>query len=200
VIPNGVDTEQFVPSTQVCAKPLAELSMVFTGKMDFRPNVDGMVWFCKEILPRVRSEIPLAHLVIVGQKPSAAVDSLRTRPGVEVTGAVPDIRPFVADAAVYVVPLRMGSGTRLKVLEAMAMGKAIVSTRRGVEGIDVVPGRDVLIADSPVDFARQVVGLLRDPARQQSLGRAARDLAVAKYDWRSIVGAFDAIYERASRQ
>lgn len=200
VIPNGVDTGHFVPSVDVCAKPLSKLSMVFTGKMDFRPNVDGTLWFCGEILPRVRAQIPLAHVVIVGQRPAAAVGALAGKPGVQVTGAVPDIRPFVADAAVYVVPLRMGSGTRLKVLEAMAMGKAIVSTQRGVEGIDVVPGRHALIADSPDGFARELVDLLHDPERRQALGRAARELVVARYDWRNIVGAFDTIYDRVRRK
>lgn len=194
VIPNGVDTDHFVPSDAVCAKPLADLAMVYAGKMDFRPNVDAMRWFCDEILPLIRSEIPLAHLVIVGQKPAPSILALRERKGVEVTGWVPDTRPYLADAAVYVVPLRMGSGTRLKVLEAMAMGKAIVSTSRGVEGIALVPGRDALIADTPEDMARTVVALLRDPDRRSALGHAARALAQSKYDWRQIIPAFERVY------
>lgn len=194
VIPNGADVEHFIPSEQVCAKPFAEFSLVFTGKMDFRPNVDAMLWFCDEILPRIRAEIPLAHLVIVGQKPASRILARRKRNAVEVTGWVPDTRPYVADAAVYVVPLRMGSGTRLKVLEAMAMGKAIVSTTRGVEGIDLVPGRDALIADTPETFARSVIDLLRDPGRRDELGQAARALAESKYDWRKIVPAFEEAY------
>ena len=193
-IPNGVDTEFFVPSDEVCAKPLAELSMVFAGKMDFRPNIDAMLWFCDEILPRVRAEIPLAHIAIVGQKPAPRVAALRERPGVEITGWTPDTRPYIADAAVYVVPLRMGSGTRLKVLEAMAMGKAIVSTARGVEGIDLVAGRDAVIADSPEAFAREVIALLHDAEHRRALGQAARAVAESKYDWRTIVPKFDDIY------
>ncbi len=193
-IPNGVDTDFFVPSDQVCAKPLAELSMVFAGKMDFRPNIDAMLWFCDEILPRIRAEIPLAHVVIVGQKPAPRVAALRERPGVEVTGWVADTRPYIADAAVYVVPLRMGSGTRLKVLEAMAMGKAIVSTARGVEGIDLVAGRDAVVADAPEAFAREVIALLRDAERRRALGQTARAVAESKYDWRTIVPKFDDIY------
>lgn len=198
VIPNGVDTDHFVPSDDVCAKPLAELAMVFAGKMDFRPNVDAMLWFCDEILPLIRSQIPLAHIVIVGQKPTQRILALRERKGVEVTGWVPDTRPYVADAAVYVVPLRMGSGTRLKVLEAMAMGKAIVSTSRGVEGIDLVPGRDALIADSPQDLARSVVSLLRNPDRRRALGQSARTLAQSKYDWRQIIPTFERVYKDAA--
>ncbi len=198
-IPNGVDTDHFVPSDEVCAKPLAELSMVYAGKMDFRPNIDAMLWFCDEILPRIRAEIPLAHIVIVGQKPAARIAALRERQGVEVTGWVTDTRPYIADAAVYVVPLRMGSGTRLKVLEAMAMGQAIVSTTRGVEGIDLVADRDAVIADAPDAFARQVVALLRDAERRRTLGQAARALAESKYDWRKIVPRFEQVYENLAR-
>ena len=194
IIPNGVDTDFFVPSNEVCAKPLAGLGLVYAGKMDFRPNIDAMLWFCDDILPRVRAEIPLAHLTIVGQKPAPKISALKERPGIEVTGWVDDTRPFVADAAVYVVPLRMGSGTRLKVLEAMAMGKAIVSTSRGIEGIDLIQGRDAIIADSPNEFASQVIALLRDPERRRDLGRHARALVESKYDWRQIVPLFENIY------
>jgi len=196
VIPNGVDLDHYVPSDGVCAKPLAELSMVFTGKMDFRPNIDAMLWFCDEILPRIRAEIPLAHIVIVGQKPAPKILARQKQNAVEVTGWVSDVRPYIADAALYVVPLRMGSGTRLKVLEAMAMGKAIVSTARGVEGIDLTNGRDVVIVDSPEDFAWACIALLRDPARCHELGRAARHIAEEKYDWRILVPRFDEIYAR----
>ncbi len=194
IIPNGVDIEHYVPSTEVCAKPLSELAMVYTGKMDFRPNIDAMVWFCNDVLPRVRAEIPLAHLVVVGQKPAPKIRTLQKENQIEVTGWVSDVRPYIADAAIYVVPLRMGSGTRLKVLEAMAMGKAIVSTTRGVEGIDLTNGRDVMIADSSEDFARICAALLRDPDRRTELGRNARKLAEEKYDWRKIIPAFDEIY------
>ncbi|MBI5650673.1 MAG: glycosyltransferase [Chloroflexi bacterium] len=198
-IPNGVDTEFYIPSDEVCAKPLADLALVFTGKMDFRPNIDAMTWFCDDILPRIRAEIPLAHIVIVGQKPAPRIAALARRDGVEITGAVPDVRPFIADAAVYVVPLRMGSGTRLKVLEAMAMGKAIVSTARGVEGIALEPARDAILADDPATFARAVIALLRDPSRRRALGASARARAEANYDWRKIIPAFDKIYSNVQR-
>jgi sugar transferase (PEP-CTERM/EpsH1 system associated) len=131
VIPNGVDTEFYTPAET----PRDEPRLVFTGKMDFRPNIDAMTWFAAEILPRVRAEIPQAQLVIVGQKPAPTIRALARQPGITVTGWVADTRPYLRDAALYVVPLRMGSGTRLKVLEAMAMGKAIVSTRRGIDGV-----------------------------------------------------------------
>jgi sugar transferase (PEP-CTERM/EpsH1 system associated) len=196
IIPNGVDTEYFVPSDEVCAKPLAELSLVFAGKMDFRPNIDAMTWFCADIFPRIRAALPLAHIVIVGQKPAPRIVALKAQPGIEITGWVPDTRPFVSDAAVYVVPLRMGSGTRLKVLEAMAMGKAIVSTSRGVEGIAVTPNENVIIADEPDAFAHAVIDLLRAPERRRILGRNARALVEAQYDWRAIVPTFEQIYEK----
>lgn len=198
VIPNGVDLETFVPSDQVCAKPLAEVSAVFTGKMDFRPNVDAALWFADAILPVLRQEIPLAHVSFVGQRPSPAVQSLGTRPGVQVTGWVADTRPYISDASVYVVPLRMGGGTRLKVLEAMAMGKAIVSTKLGVEGIACEPGRDLVVADDARDFAQAVCMLMRDAGRRKELGESARRLAERAYDWQKIVPKFDAIYDSAA--
>jgi glycosyltransferase involved in cell wall biosynthesis len=162
--------------------------------MDFRPNIDAMTWFVEDILPRIRTEIPHAHLVIVGQKPAPRIQALAQNPGVAITGWVPDTRPFVADAAVYVVPLRMGSGTRLKILEAMAMGKAIVSTTRGAEGIEYTPNQHLIIADTPETFARAVVALLRDPQRCRELGRHARALVESKYDWRAIIPEFDQVY------
>lgn len=195
VIPNGVDCDYYVPSLEgVCAKPLAELSVVFTGKMDFRPNVDACVWFANEILPPLRLQIPLAHISFVGQKPGPAVLALKGRPGIEVTGFVPDTRPYIADAAVFAVPLRMGSGTRLKVLEAMAMGKAIVSTSFGVSGIECENGREVLIADDPNAFASAIAMLMRDNARARTLGENARKLAVEKYEWKKLIPQFEMLY------
>ncbi len=194
VIPNGVDCEYYVPSAEVCAKPLAELSCVFTGKMDFRPNVDACVWFADEILPALRNDVPLAHVSFVGQKPSEKVLALKQRAGVEVTGFVPDTRPYIADAAVFVVPLRMGSGTRLKVLEAMAMGKAIVSTSFGVSGIECVNGRDVIIADDARDFAHAIAMLMRDREKARAVGENARKLAEEKYDWKKLIPQFETIY------
>jgi sugar transferase (PEP-CTERM/EpsH1 system associated) len=197
VIPNGVDCEYYVPSEKVCAKPLADLSVVFTGKMDFRPNVDACVWFADEILPLLRKEIPLAHVSFVGQKPGPKVLALQERDGIEVTGFVPDTRPYIADAAVYVVPLRMGSGTRLKVLEAMAMGKAIVSTSFGVSGIACENGREVWIADDAQSFANALATLLRDKDKARALGANARRLAEETYEWKKLVPQFEAMYANA---
>lgn len=192
IIPNGVDPNFFAPTPDAGA----EAALVYAGKMDFRPNIDAMTWFCADILPRIRAEIPLAQIAIVGQKPAPRISALKRQPGVQVTGWVADTRPYLADAAVYVVPLRMGSGTRLKVLEALAMGKAIVSTARGVEGIDLVAERDAVIANTPAEFARAVVALLRDPSRRRELGHHARALAEAKYAWQEIIPRFEEIYRR----
>lgn len=199
VIPNGVDVEYYVPSNEVCAKPLAELGCVFTGKMDFRPNVDAALWFADEVLPRLRQMIPRAHVAFVGQRPHERITALSRREGIHVTGWVPDTRPYIADAAVYVVPLRMGGGTRLKVLEAMAMGKAIVSTPLGVSGIACQDGREVVIADRADEFARAVASLIRDRERARELGQNARRLVEAQYDWRNIVTRFDGVYARVVR-
>ena len=189
VIPNGVDTEFYTPAET----PRDEPQLVFTGKMDFRPNIDAMTWFAAEILPRVRAEIPQAQLVIVGQKPAPTIRALARQPGITVTGWVADTRPYLRDAALYVVPLRMGSGTRLKVLEAMAMGKAIVSTTRGIEGLELTE-REVVVADTREEFARAIVSLWRDSARRRALGQNARTLAEARYDWRALVPRFEEVF------
>ncbi|HZQ05071.1 MAG TPA: glycosyltransferase, partial [Anaerolineae bacterium] len=166
------------------------------GKFDYRPNLDAALWFADEILPLLRKEIPLAHISFVGQKPNPKVLALKERAGVEVTGFVPDTRPYIADAAVFAVPLRMGSGTRLKVLEAMAMGKAIVSTSFGVSGIECANGRDVLVANTAQDFAHAIALLMRDKNRANELGMHARRLAEAQYDWKKIVPRFEELYKR----
>jgi glycosyltransferase involved in cell wall biosynthesis len=145
-------------------------------------------------LPILRKTFPDVRLKIVGQKPSYRVSSLAQNQGVVVTGAVEDVRPFISEAAVYVVPLRMGSGTRLKILEAMAMGKAIVSTRRGAEGIECLDGRELILADTPDEFATSIGTLLQSEARRKELGGNARRLVEEKYEWKQIVPLFESIY------
>ena len=195
IVPNGVDTTYFSNNSAAGSMPdVTPCDLVFTGKMDFRPNVDAVLWFVQEVLPRVRAEEPAARFLIVGQNPPARLRALADDPAVKLTGRVPDVRPYIAASAVYVVPMRIGGGTRLKVLEAMAMGKAIVSTSLGCEGYPVRDGAELLIADSPAAFARAVVALLRDPARRLRLGLAAREFAVSRYDWRAIVPRLEAAY------
>jgi glycosyltransferase involved in cell wall biosynthesis len=212
VVPNGVDIEYyncdfgrnfFPKSRESWAKSiLSEIQvtpvekncpLVFTGKMDFRPNVDAVIWFCREVLPLVQSDFPSVHFFIVGQSPNRRVISLARNPAVTVTGYVEDVRPYISRALVYVLPLRMGGGTRLKLLEAMAMGKAIVSTSLGCEGFDVTYGRELLVADDAEGFAQLVVELLRDAQRRERFGKEARRFA-ERYDWRKIVPRMEQVY------
>ena len=159
--------------------------------MDWLPNEDAMLYFCREILPFIRSEEPLARLTIVGRAPTPAVKKLADAAGIVVTGRVDDVRPYMREASVYVVPLRIGGGTRLKIFEAMAMGKAVVSTTIGAEGLPVTNGTHVMVADDPASFARAVVVLIRDADRRQQLEVAARALVVEKYDWSAVAGELE---------
>jgi sugar transferase (PEP-CTERM/EpsH1 system associated) len=188
VVQTGVDTSYFTPMPG--QKRSAHL--VFTGSMDWLPNEDGMVYFVREILPLIRQAEPTVTLSIVGRAPTPTVRRLAQENGVEVTGRVDDVRPHVAAAQVYVVPLRIGGGTRLKIFEAMSMAKAVVSTTVGAEGLPVTPGRHLLIADEPARFADSVVQLVRDAQQRQQLERAARQLVVQKYDWAAVSREFEA--------
>jgi len=194
LVPNGVDTELYRPANPELVDPAL---CVFTGKMDFRPNVDAMAWFRQAVWPRVRQARSDARLAIVGRDPSARVVALADPGmGVEVTGAVPDVQPWLARAGVVVVPLRVGGGTRLKVLEAMAMGKAIAATSLGVEGLDLAPGREVVVADDPAALARGVADLMSDADLRRRLGERARARAVADYRWEALVPAIERLYDR----
>jgi sugar transferase (PEP-CTERM/EpsH1 system associated) len=184
VVPNGVDTAYFHPAPPDYTSSDAAPTVVFTGMMAYYPNQDGVLYFAEQIWPLVRQAIPAARLLVVGTEPPPVIRALDDGArGITVTGAVPDVRPYVWDAAVCVVPLRIGGGTRLKIVEALAMEKAIVSTSVGCEGIDVTPGRTLDVADTPAAFAAATVALLRDPARRAVLGRAGRALALDRYDW-----------------
>jgi sugar transferase (PEP-CTERM/EpsH1 system associated) len=190
VVPNGVDTEYYSPADAAAEE---DDLCVFTGKMDFRPNVDAMAWFAREVWPRVRAVRPSARLAIVGRDPAPTVQGL-VGSGIEVTGAVEDVRPWLSRAAVAVVPLRIGGGTRLKVLEAMAMGKAIAATRLGVEGLAVGDGIEASLADSAADLAAAILALQADPAARRRLGAAARQRVESAYRWEQLVPAIEALY------
>jgi sugar transferase (PEP-CTERM/EpsH1 system associated) len=193
VVPTGVDTEYFEPSgSPHIPNPESQIpSLIFTGSMDWLPNEDAMLFFCSDILPQIRAAVPDVQLTIVGRAPTPAVRQLAAQAGVHVTGRVDDVRPYMNDAAVYIVPLRIGGGTRLKIFEAMAMGKAVVSTTVGAEGLPVNHGEHVLLADEPSAFARTVVDLLRDLPRRRQLEAAARTLVVEKYDWSAVAGQLE---------
>ena len=193
VVQTGVDTTYFAPSDE----PPRRAHLVFTGSMDWLPNEDGMLYFVRDILPRIRQAEPDTTLSIVGRTPTPAVRRLGEQPGIEVTGRVDDVRPHVATGAVYVVPLRIGGGTRLKIFEAMAMGKAVVSTTIGAEGLPVAPGQNIVIADEPTGFAQSVVHMIRDVDARRRMELAARRVVVERYDWSVVAQDFEEALELA---
>jgi polysaccharide biosynthesis protein PslH len=182
-IPTGVDTNFFAPAKG----PQLPNSLVFTGSMDWMPNEDGMRFFLEKILPLILLKVPGARLTIVGKNPSSKLKRIiRQHPSVTLTGRVEDVRPYLAEAEVCIVPLRVGSGTRLKIFEAMAMGKAVVTTTLGAEGLPVTHDRNILIADSPEIFAATVVSLMTDALLRKRLEDAARTLVEREYGWPSV--------------
>jgi len=193
VVPNGVDLERYRPAADL-PHLLPAPALVFTGKMDFRPNVDAACWFADEVLPGVQAAVPDITFAIVGRDPHPRVRALAGRPSILVTGQVEDDLPYFQDATVYVVPLRVGGGTRLKVLAAMAMEKALVSTSLGCEGLGAEHDRELLIADTPADFAAQTIALLGDAARRQALGRQARQFVERRYGWPALAPALERLY------
>ncbi len=195
VVQTGVDTAYFAPA----AAPERRAHLVFTGSMDWLPNEDGMQYFVRDILPRIRQVEPDATLSIIGRSPTPAVKRLADDAGIEVTGRVDDVRPHIAAGAVYVVPLRIGGGTRLKIFEAMAMGKAVVSTTVGAEGLPVTPGQNIVIADEPARFAQAVVHMIRDGDARRKIETEARRIVVERYDWAAVAQDFEDALTRAVR-
>ncbi len=181
-IPTGVDTDYFQP-----ADGEEPESLVFTGSMDWMPNEDGILYFVEAILPLIRKPRPNTKLWVVGRRPGKKILALaESDPGIAVTGRVEDIRPSIAKGSVYIVPLRVGGGTRLKIFEAMAMGKAVVSTTIGAEGLPVTNGSDIVLADEPKHFADAVCRLLGSPEERKLIGDAARRLVEEKYSWGAV--------------
>jgi len=187
VIPTGVDVDYFHPT------PVEETanSLVFTGSMDWLPNEDAILYFVDTILPLIKKQCPEVCLEVVGRSPSRKLQALAERErSLRLTGWVEDIRPFVARGSICIVPLRIGGGTRLKIFEAMAMSKAVVSTSVGAEGLPVQSGANIIVADTPGDFAQSVVSLLRDPSQRRQLGTSARALVQEKYSWPKVAESF----------
>lgn len=174
--------------------PEQRFDLVFTGKMDYRPNVDGVLWFADEVWPQVRKRFPEVTWAIVGQKPHERLNRLRRVPGVTITGPVEYTQPYLAGAKVYIMPLRIGSGTRLKLIEAMTAGKAIVSTSVGAEGFPVQNGETIMLADEPDTMARAVIDLLENVTLRESLGAKAKAFSAA-YDWRATVPQLANLYD-----
>jgi glycosyltransferase involved in cell wall biosynthesis len=187
VTQTGADTEFFRPMEE------AEIpnSMVFTGSMDWLPNEDGIFYFASEIFPLILSKAPDATLCVVGRNPSQRLQNLAGRvPNIQLTGWVADVRPYLARRAVCIVPLRIGGGTRLKIYEAMSMAKAIVSTSIGAEGLPVVNGEHLLVADDPSSFAEEILRLLRNASYRTQIGQSARHLVEENYSWATVTKDF----------
>jgi polysaccharide biosynthesis protein PslH len=191
VVPNGVDVNYFRPTS---TEPHAG-EIVFNGVLDYRPNLDGANFLAHEILPRIRRHRPDVHLRIVGRTGSIDIEPFR-QAGAEVTGEVPDVRPHLERAAVVVVPIRMGGGTRLKVVEGLALARPMVSTTIGCEGVSVRDGEHLLIGDTADAFAAQVLRILERPALGDELGRAGRALMEREYSWDAAGARLEEFYER----
>ena len=192
IIPNGVDITHYRPDFTT----EAPAHLIYIGSMDWYPNEDAVAFFADEVLPRIQEKVPDVAFSIVGGNPSARVQKLAERDGIIVTGRVPEIKPYFAEATVFVVPLRIGSGTRLKILEALAMGKAIVSTTVGAEGLDLKDGAEIFIADEPTAFADAVTRLLTDAQLRRRIGENGRSRVEQDYDWRSIGEKLHALYTK----
>ncbi len=171
VVPNGVDTHFFHKHE---GQQEVVDRIVFTGTMNYYPNIQAVLFFARECWPRIQAQIPSATWQIVGKSPPPEVEQLAELPGVTVTGAVPDVRPYLAAASIAIAPLLIGSGTRLKILEALAMQKAVVSTSLGCEGLAVEAGKHLSVADQPELFAQAMIDLLQDAEKRASLGNAGQ--------------------------
>jgi glycosyltransferase involved in cell wall biosynthesis len=186
VVPNGVDTD----ANRVGLGEVERDTMVYAGAPTFGANLEAVRWFAAEVLPAVRATRPHARLVVTGRVDSLPPESLPVASGLAYAGYLDDVRPAIASSWCSVVPLRRGGGTRLKVLESLALGTPVVSTTKGVEGLDLVPGEEVLVADTAEAFAATVIDLMRDPQRREALAIAGRRAVEERHDWRPIARRF----------
>jgi polysaccharide biosynthesis protein PslH len=186
-IPTGVDIDYFKPE----GSHEMQTELVFAGAMDWYPNEDGILHFIESTLPLIRQQISDVSFTVVGRNPTLRLSEAAEQAGVTVTGTVEDIRPYVAHSTVYVVPLRIGGGTRMKIFEAMAMGKPVVSTTVGAEGLPLTHGKHFLQADSSAEFAGAVLSLLRDSEKRRALARAGRELVVEHHTWAKVASVFE---------
>lgn len=192
VIPNGVDSEFF----QALDIPQNPNLILFTGTISYYPNVEGILWFAKNVWPLIKQRKPEAQFCIAGKSPPAEIQALTSDPSIEVTGAVDDMRDYYAKAAVVVVPLRVGGGTRLKILEAMAMEKAVVSTGVGAEGIEYTVNKNILIEDDPQGFANATIDVLENSEKKALLETQGRKLVEKLYDWKAVTSKLCEIFDK----
>ena len=187
-IPTGVDLDYFTPPS---ATPRSS-DLVFIGSMDWMPNIDGAEWFVRDVLPLIRKRKPDCSVVFAGRKPSRAILDLAARDSrIQVTGTVPDVRPYLWGATVSIVPLRIGGGTRLKIFESMAAGVPVVSTTIGAEGLPVQPGIEILLGDDPAAFAEGCLKLMEDPPARKRMAEAARDAVSSRFSWEAVSIEFE---------
>ena len=186
-VPTGVDIEYFTPSGTIQRRAH---EIVFTGSMDWMPNDDAMTWFANDILPLVRSKLPDVHTTVVGRSPSARLKALATERGIEITGRVPDVRPYLERAGVFIVPMRVGGGTRLKIFEAMSMGLPVVSTSIGAEGLPVDNDETAVLRDDPESFANAIVSLLQQEEERRRIGEAGQRVVRERFGWAGVADAF----------
>ena len=194
VVPIAVDTDQIRP----VARQADSLNLLTMGTLYYPPNADGIRWFVREVFPLIRSKVPGVKLTIIGKNPPADFLKLAEDASnrIQVTGFVPELDPYFAESALAVIPVRAGGGMRVRILEAFARAMPVVTTTVGLEGIEAVPGQDVLVADTPDDFANAVCRILGDPALQAQLSTNGRQLAESKYDWQAALRAVDNVYRQ----
>ncbi|MFB3903570.1 MAG: glycosyltransferase [Acidobacteriota bacterium] len=193
--PNGVDAGYFAFSP-----PCPSRTLTFIGSMDYPPNIDAVVWFSREVFPGLRAELPDLGCRVVGSRPDRQVIKLDENPAIEITGQVPDIRPYLRDSLALVVPLRSGGGTRLKILQALAAGCPVLSTTIGAEGLDLCPGRHFLKADSVDEWVAAVKRLRESPDSVAEIARAGRSLVEERYSWEKCLSGLDRLYEKVLRK
>lgn len=194
-VPTGVNIEYFARP----ASPESVSDLVFVGSMDYMPNIDGVQYFVREILPLIRKQRSQCTLTIVGRKPPAEIESLALQdPHIRITGTVPDVRPWLWGGAVSIVPLRVGGGTRLKIYESMAARTPVVSTTVGAEGLLIHPPGDIRIADTPETFASQCLALLNNPAEREAVAASGLHLVTSRFSWDQVCRQFETILEQAS--
>jgi len=191
VIPNGVDGNFFQPAKMGGGtKP----NIVFLGRMDYFPNIDGVLWFVREVYPSIRRAMPSAELQIVGADPSKEILRLRSIEGITVTGFVKDVRPYLTEAAVAIAPLRIARGTQNKILECMAAGIPVVSSPQAAKGIQAVAGEHIVVAEGAQETSRSVLELLNDPARRVKIAASARAQVERAHSWPESMKILDSVF------
>ncbi len=201
ILPNGVDLAAYDPTAPYPTPypPDGAAQLLFTGKMDFRPNVDGVLWFVRRVLPLLHDQGLRPHFWIVGKNPHPRLHELRGRADVTLTGFVPDVRPYLAHADLYVAPLLAGGGTRLKIMEAMAMARPIIATRLAAEGFPVIDGEHLVLADDPPAFARGCQALLADRATAAAMAARGRAFVARDYDWPRLLPGLEQLHSQLAR-